>query len=544
VATKKVVQELITKWKYQVDATQIKRTASAIKALKKNFTEVRKSSVSFGKGEFARIKRIKNGWMGLNTQVKNYRRNLERPARGGVGGGGRGKGTGKAGLGQSGAFLAGRLTGSSALTSALLGGGGLAATFGIGAAIKKAGERQQAEAAFTGILGGTKGGGGAKATEMLDKLNKFAVETPFNISDLRSLSRESLGGGFEMGEVIPQLAMLGDVTQGNIVHLRRMLTNMVEIKNIGKANLRDVRQFGRVGIPIYEALADTLGKSGAQIGDMITKGKIGLPEITGALKSLTSEGGRFFQSMKLQMATLLGQVSNLGDALIIMAENIGGPLLPLATKAVKGLKNVFTSIAPPLAMFAKGIAKVGETFLFFWDNSPGIRGLFKDVSISLGVMAALKFPFLKQFAILFLLMEDFGVFASNGKSLLGVFVDTFKSLTNMDFGDIFTGMKMEAFDGLKNFGEWLANTGPGKAMIAFFKLMGSIGSTTLDFLAGRSLSAPQGIVPAGAGGGGVGSIESNTHIQVGTAKEAAEVVETVGERTRENTKKLVKSFKG
>jgi phage tail tape-measure protein len=119
-----------------------------------------------------------------------------------------------------------------------------------------------------------------------------------------------------------------------------MLTNMVEIRNTGRAALRDVRQFGRAGIPIYEALNTVLGTSGEELGEMITKRKIGLKEITMALKHLTGAGGKFHNLMQDQMGTLIGQFSNLGDAFEIMAEKIGQPLL-------KPIKAIVESTSPP-----------------------------------------------------------------------------------------------------------------------------------------------------------------------------------------------------
>jgi tape measure domain-containing protein len=48
----------------------------------------------------------------------------------------------------------------------------------------------------------------------------------------------------------------------------------------------DIRQFAYAGIDIYGLLADSMGKSTAEIQDMVSKGKIGYKEISQALKKI------------------------------------------------------------------------------------------------------------------------------------------------------------------------------------------------------------------------------------------------------------------
>ncbi len=497
-ATKKVVQELITKWKYKVDASEIKRTSTAIKGLKKNFSDVRRSSVAFGKGEFTRIRRIKAGWRGLNQQVTAYRRNLSRPTKGGRGGMGGmfggGRGTGRAGLGQSGAFLAGRMLGSTALTSALLGGPILAGGFGGLKAVQAAGERQKQQVAFGGLLGG--GPQGARASNvMMERLNKFAVETPFQIDDLRDLARQSIGGGIGFEAVIPQLRKLGDVTSGNIAHLKRMLANMIEIKNTGRANLRDVRQFGRVGIPIYEALAKVTKKTTGQISEMITKGKIGFKEVTAALTMLTSKGGRFHQAMKLQMGTMLGQWSNLGDAIIVMAEKVGKPFLKPLTAAIKTIKGAIEYVTPSLESFAVGVGGVVEFLQYVWETTPMIRHFFYGVGAGLAGVALALSPVLLGFTALYLVLEDFGVYMQGGRSAFGLFLKAYEDLTNLDWGDVGEGIWITIKETLTDVGEWLKSA-PGRLFNSF--------------LENAAKTSVKGQAPAGSGHAVPGKQASNT----------------------------------
>jgi len=528
-ATKKVVQELITKWKYQVDATQIKKTASLIRGLKKNFSEVRKTSTAFGKGEFARINRIKKGWMGLNRQVDGYRRNLVRTSttRGGGGrGGGRGRGGGTASLGQSGAFLAGRMAGSSALTSALLGGGGLAGAFAGGAAIRQAGRRETAEASFTSLLGG-KGKGEGRASEMLNAVNQMAVKTPFNISDLRDLTSESLAGGFGQEEVLPMMSMLGDVTQGKLPKLKRMLSNMVEIRNTGRANLRDIRQFGRAGVPIYEALNAVMGTTGKELGEMITKGKVGLPQVTAALKYLTGEGGKFNNYMADVMDTLLGKVSNLGDAFEIAGEKAGGPMLGMAKKAVDGLMKGIEVATPHLSNFATGVSEIFQGFMDFLNESPILMGFIKGIGIALALAMVPIMPITAALVALFLVVEDIGTAFAGGESYFGDMMKGLEWFQEIDWSGGFTKGLDYMLGLLKSVGAWFAESALGKMIISG---MDAVGTHFSEGFKNRApATAPMGIGMPGtvAAAGGANSLTQNTSINLTNPDQIPGVLSTV-----------------
>jgi len=420
--SKKIVKELLTKWTYKVDTKQLVATAKLIKGLKGEFNNVRKASTAFGKGEFKRIGRIRKGWQGLNKQVSGYRKNIQRMpsrlSRGGVGGGGKGsRGGGRGGVGglNSAAFLAGRMAGSSALTSALLGGPALAAGFGAAGSVKAAANRESSQVRFKSLLGGG-AAGESSATDLLDKLSSFAKTTPFALTQLRDLAQQTLGGGFAKAEIIPLLQKLGDVTQGDNVKLNRMLQNMIEIKNVGKAFTRDIRQFGRAGIPIFKELQKNLGLTGMQLDNMITSGKVGYKEIENALITMTKEGGTFFQNMSAQMNTFNGQLNNLGDTITSAGEKLGKPFLKPFTQAIK-----FAS--KELEPFIENLLAAGSQIGEWISMIPGIKGWGIAFAIAIGGVAVAMFPLTAGFVAMLAVLDDLGVYARGGKSLIGFVID-------------------------------------------------------------------------------------------------------------------------
>ena len=71
----------------------------------------------------------------------------------------------------------------------------------------------------------------------------------------------------------------------------------------GKARAQEMYQFVNAGIPIFELLANKMGKSTAEIMDMTRNGEISFEIVKDLLKDLTKEGGKYHDLMK-QIADL------------------------------------------------------------------------------------------------------------------------------------------------------------------------------------------------------------------------------------------------
>jgi hypothetical protein len=85
----------------------------------------------------------------------------------------------------------------------------------------------------------------------------------------------------------------------------------------------DIRQFTGRGIPIVKELAKQFGVTDDKVMQLVSDGKVGFAQIEKAFKSMTSEGGQFFNLMDAQSKTLLGQTSNLADAWDQLKTEIG-----------------------------------------------------------------------------------------------------------------------------------------------------------------------------------------------------------------------------
>ncbi|WP_037249388.1 tape measure protein, partial [Riemerella anatipestifer] len=124
-------------------------------------------------------------------------------------------------------------------------------------------------------------------------------------------------------QVTETLTRMGNIAAGLGVPMGQLIHVYGQVKAQGKIMTNDLYQFMNAGIPILSELGKVLGKSEAEIKDMVSAGKIGFPEVQAVIKNMTDEGGLFFNLMEEQSKVLSGQVSNLEDAFERMLNKIG-----------------------------------------------------------------------------------------------------------------------------------------------------------------------------------------------------------------------------
>ena len=163
------------------------------------------------------------------------------------------------------------------------------------------GEFQQLEVAFETMLQ-SKG----KADALMAQLVRTAAITPFGLQDVAGGANQLLAYGESAETVNNTLIRLGDIAAGLSIPLNDLVylygTTMVQ----GCLFTQDVRQFQGRGIPLIQELSKALGKTSEEIGEMVTAGKVGFPEVQKVIHNLTNEGGTFFNLMEKQSKTITG----------------------------------------------------------------------------------------------------------------------------------------------------------------------------------------------------------------------------------------------
>lgn len=180
------------------------------------------------------------------------------------------------------------------------------------------GEFQKLEIAFETMLGSSE-----KANKLMQQLTKTAATTPFDLNGVAQGAKQLLAYGIAADDVNQTLINLGDIAAGLSIPLGDMVmlygTTMVQ----GRMFTQDLRQFMGRGIPIMQALADTMGVAKEEVQDLVSTGKVGAQEFQTALMSLVAEGGQFGGLMEKQSKSISGQISNIQDGVMQMFNEIG-----------------------------------------------------------------------------------------------------------------------------------------------------------------------------------------------------------------------------
>ena len=180
------------------------------------------------------------------------------------------------------------------------------------------GEFQKTEIAFATMLGSQE-----KAQNLMAEMVDLAAKTPFGLQEISEGAKRLLAFQIPAEEVVDTLTRMGDVAAGLGVPMGQLIHVYGQVKAQGKLMTNDLYQFMNAGIPILSELGSVLGKTEAEVKEMVGQGKIRFSEIQQVIQNMTNEGGLFFNLMEKQSASLSGQIANLQDALDQMFNKIG-----------------------------------------------------------------------------------------------------------------------------------------------------------------------------------------------------------------------------
>ena len=147
------------------------------------------------------------------------------------------------------------------------------------------GEFQQLEIAFKTMLGSSE-----KAGELMNQLVNTAAKTPFDLKGVANGAKQLLAYGVATEKVNETLVRLGDISAGLSIPLNDMVYLYGTTMTQGKLFTQDLRQFQGRGIPLADELAKQFGVTKDKVGELVTAGRVGFPEVEKAIISMTDKG--------------------------------------------------------------------------------------------------------------------------------------------------------------------------------------------------------------------------------------------------------------
>ena len=140
--------------------------------------------------------------------------------------------------------------------------------------VRVRGEFQQLEVAFNTMLGSEE-----KASSLMSQLVNTAAKTPFDLQGVANGAKQLLAYGTAAEDVNDTLVRLGDIAAGLSIPLNDLVWLYGTTMTQGRLFTQDLRQFQGRGIPLADELAKQFGVAKDKVGELVTAGKVGFPEV-------------------------------------------------------------------------------------------------------------------------------------------------------------------------------------------------------------------------------------------------------------------------
>lgn len=208
------------------------------------------------------------------------------------------------------------------------------------------GEFQQLEIAFETMLGSS-----SKAKALMGQLTETAAKTPFDMQSIASGAKQLLAYGTASEEVNDTLVHLGDIAAGLSIPLNDLVYLYGTTMAQGRMFTQDLRQMQGRGIPIADEIARIMDVSKDAVPELVSAGEVTADVFQKAILAMSSEGGKFYQLMEKQSASLTGQISNLEDSFDQLLNTLGEQsqgVLGFGISSVAAIVDGLKAIAPIL----------------------------------------------------------------------------------------------------------------------------------------------------------------------------------------------------
>lgn len=193
------------------------------------------------------------------------------------------------------------------------------------------GEFQQLEIAFTTMLRSKE-----RADKLMLEVVDFAATTPFDLQGVASGAKQLLAYGFTADSIRENLTMLGNVAAGVGSQINDIIYLYGTLNAQGKVMTKDLMQFAGRGIPIYKELGAVLQVTEKEVMDLASSGQLSFQHVEQAFKNMVSQSGMFHNLMAEQSKSITGQLSNLGDSIDQMFNEMGQSTEGVITSAISG----------------------------------------------------------------------------------------------------------------------------------------------------------------------------------------------------------------
>ena len=195
-------------------------------------------------------------------------------------------------------------------------------------------QMEQYRTMFTTLTGSAE-----EADRVIQQLQADAQKSPFDSASLIQANQYLISAGVSADDARAMINNLGNAvaaTGGGSAELERMAQNLQQIQNVGKATSQDIKQFANAGINIYGLLADSTGKTVAEVKEM----DVTYEELSKAFAMASAEGGKYYGAMEAQGQTLNGSLSATKESFQMLMGEITKTAMPIIVQILGKVRDL------------------------------------------------------------------------------------------------------------------------------------------------------------------------------------------------------------
>lgn len=199
--------------------------------------------------------------------------------------------------------------------------------------------------AFQSTLNTLLHGNTDQVKSLTKELETFATTTPFQLNDIQAATTSLLAFGVEADKITDTLTTIGNIASPLKIPIGEIAEMIGKFKVQDLIHGDDLKQLTGRGINVVPLLAEQLGVAKSEVAELASKGKIHFADLEKAFKTMTSEGGDFFDLMKDQSNTTGGRISNLADTFDQFKLKIGIALKAVIESTVSSLGSIISVLS-------------------------------------------------------------------------------------------------------------------------------------------------------------------------------------------------------
>lgn len=193
----------------------------------------------------------------------------------------------------------------------------------------------------------------SQANHLFGQIQQLALKSPFGVVQLDTMSKQLTAYNFKYSELYDWTKRLADISAATGTEVSRLSLALGHVRSEGALSGYTLRQFAMGNVPLLQTLAQQLGKTTSEIRKMTREKAITYDDVEKALRTLTDEGGIFFNAQEVMSNALNAKFKNMYDAFDIM----------FGKMAESGVGDVLKKVAETMTVLAKNWQETGAVIL-------------------------------------------------------------------------------------------------------------------------------------------------------------------------------------